>query len=223
MKISDQTFGVIKNLKHAAYSKLETVINSYECARICIEENIPGCFIECGVAAGSQIGAMMLAAREKGQEREFYLYDSFCGIPLAGPKDNQQPGIGPIRHDVNVPERKLLVSSGITVHDENSVKNNLKMWGLGLAGTCFIKGWFQDTVPKNNHGPIAVLRLDGDLYSSTKICLDYLYKKVVPGGFVIIDDYALLGCKTAVDEFMGTDKFNYNVVTGTNKVIWWRK
>ena len=108
------------------------------------------------------------------------------------------------------------------MHGEDGVKNNLINWGLTLAGTCFVKGWFQDTVPKNNHGPIAILRLDGDLYASTKICLEHLYKKVVPGGFIIIDDYGLAGCKKAVDEFMGTDQFKYNVVKNTQKVIWWR-
>jgi hypothetical protein len=50
------------------------------------------------------------------------------------------------------------------------------------------------------------LRLDGDLYESTEICLKYLYPKVSVGGVVIIDDYALDGAKMAV-----CDYFNDNV------------
>jgi O-methyltransferase len=47
------------------------------------------------------------------------------------------------------------------------------------------------------------LRLDGDWYASTKICLDHLYDKVLKGGFIIVDDYgAYEGCKKAVDEFL---------------------
>ena len=65
-------------------------------------------------------------------------------------------------------------------------------------------GWFQDTVPlASDVGPIAILRLDGDWYDSTIVCLRHLYDKVVPGGFVIVDDYgAYEGCRKAVDEFV---------------------
>lgn len=66
-------------------------------------------------------------------------------------------------------------------------------------------GWFQDTVPAVHQdiGPIAILRLDGDWYASTKVCLEYLFDKVVSGGVVVIDDYGTYeGCRRAVDEFM---------------------
>ena len=67
------------------------------------------------------------------------------------------------------------------------------------------KGWFQNTLPiaKNEIGPITLLRLDGDWYESTKVCLENLYDKVIPGGYIIIDDYGHHeGCKIAVDEFL---------------------
>ena len=49
---------------------------------------------------------------------------------------------------------------------------------------------------------IAVLHLDGDLYTSTKEVLDALYDKVSPGGHVLVDDYyTWKGCRAAVDEF----------------------
>lgn len=50
---------------------------------------------------------------------------------------------------------------------------------------------------------IAILRLDGDWYASTQICLEHLYDLVVPSGFVIVDDYGTYdGCRKAVDEFI---------------------
>jgi hypothetical protein len=48
---------------------------------------------------------------------------------------------------------------------------------------------------------LAVLRLDGDMYSSTIDALTALYDKVSPGGFVIIDDYSLPTCREAVHDF----------------------
>jgi (2Fe-2S) ferredoxin len=66
-----------------------------------------------------------------------------------------------------------------------------------------VKGLFQDTVPRCDVGPIAVLHLDGDWYESVKVCLDHLYDRVSPGGVIQIDDYGHWeGARKAVDEFM---------------------
>jgi len=78
-----------------------------------------------------------------------------------------------------------------------------------------VKGWFQDTLPeyKDRMGAVALLRLDGDWYESTKCCLENLYDNVVPGGYVIIDDYgALTGCKEAVDDFLNERNINVELI-----------
>ena len=65
------------------------------------------------------------------------------------------------------------------------------------------EGWFQDTLPQaiKEIDRIAILRLDGDYYESTKVCLEYLYPKVVRGGAVIVDDWCLKGCREACEEY----------------------
>jgi hypothetical protein len=68
-------------------------------------------------------------------------------------------------------------------------------------------GWFQATVPAAapSLGPIALLRLDGDWYESTAVCLRHLYPLVPPGGVVVIDDYGHWeGARRAVDEFVAS-------------------
>ena len=60
-----------------------------------------------------------------------------------------------------------------------------------------------ETEPGADIGPIAALRLDGDLYASTKVCVDVLVPKVSKGGWVIVDDYHLSGCRQAVTEALG--------------------
>jgi O-methyltransferase len=77
--------------------------------------------------------------------------------------------------------------------------------GYAPVNVHFHIGWFKDVVfdaaPKV--GPIALLRLDGDWYESTKTCLEAFYDNVVKGGIVIFDDYLVYdGCKKAVDEFL---------------------
>ena len=78
---------------------------------------------------------------------------------------------------------------------------------LGLASyTEFVKGWFDQTLPTNRDriGPIALLRIDCDWYSSVMCCLDNLYDQVADRGFVVLDDYYTWdGCAIAVHEFLG--------------------
>ncbi len=86
-----------------------------------------------------------------------------------------------------------------------------------------IKGWLQDTLPMTIIGDIAVLRLDGDWYESTKCCLENLYDNVVSGGSIIIDDYQLKGCKLAVHEFVLDRKVDVNMTFDANGRAYWRK
>ena len=77
----------------------------------------------------------------------------------------------------------------------------------GRINVIIVKGWFQDTLILNQIriGPIALLRIDGDWYESTKVCLECLFDNVANGGYVIIDDYGFFpGCRKAVDEFLAS-------------------
>ena len=76
---------------------------------------------------------------------------------------------------------------------------------LGIERNAYIiEGWFQQTVPliRHNIGKIALLRIDADLYESTKYCLEELYNQVSPNGFIILDDYLKWGgSRKALYEF----------------------
>jgi len=210
-----------------AYSSKQTVYNSYLLAQECIQNDIAGDFVECGVAAGAQVAAMAYASQKYNAKRAIYLFDSFEGIPLAGLEDDQQPGIvGEITHDRNVAPEKLLVSSGITVWSLEKVINNIHNWGLHTETILACKGWFEHTLPQvaDMISKISILRLDGDLYSSTQVCLEYLYPKVSKGGYIIIDDYALAGCKKAVDQYIQLHNLNPTIipVEGGNGPVYWQ-
>lgn len=65
----------------------------------------------------------------------------------------------------------------------------------------FVEGWFEETLPTLPARELALIRIDGDMYGSTLQALDALYPKLSPGGFCIVDDYGLAGCRRAVDDF----------------------
>ena len=92
--------------------------------------------------------------------------------------------------------------------------------------TFLVKGWFQDTVPQHaaSVGEIAVLRLDGDWYESTKIPLDHFYDSVAPGGVVIVDDYGTcFGSKKAVDEFRRERNLTSPLIADGRGGVWFEK
>jgi hypothetical protein len=67
-----------------------------------------------------------------------------------------------------------------------------------------LKGLFSETLPKhrNEIGPIALLHMDGDWYSSTMDILVNLYDDLSPRAPVQVDDYVFWeGCRRAIDEF----------------------
>ena len=65
---------------------------------------------------------------------------------------------------------------------------------------------------------IALLRLDTDFYSSTRVELEVLWPRLVPGGLLIVDDYYFWhGARKAVDEWL--DAHDAHVAPGEPK---WR-
>lgn len=185
-----------------AYSTLETIYNTYDMTQRVLDSKINGSIVECGVAMGAQIATAHRCCLDKNNRRKIYAFDSYEGIPIACENDDQQPGIGDIKEHVKYTDkRELLKSSGITVCPLENVKSLIKRWfPLTYSDFNFVKGWFQDTVINFNE-PIALLRLDGDLYESTKVCLENLFPLLQPNGILIIDDWALTGCQKACMEY----------------------
>ena len=191
-------------ISSVCYSSIETQYNSFELGYDSEANNIDGDIVECGVAAGGNFAFMMLGClyANPSTNRTFWGYDSFIGIQLAGSKDTEQAGIGAITHDTNVPSDQLLVSSGITVHSEQEVVNNLKKWGLyDKVKIKLVSGWVQKSMPEDSPESIAILRLDMDIYDPTIFVLRMLYDRISTGGVIIIDDWALEGVRVAVQEF----------------------
>lgn len=192
-----------------ACSTHQGVQHTYLAARDIIQRGVPGAFVECGVAYGAMVCAMAEAERNGNQlitatpkhARLIHLFDSFQGIPMAGPNDHDQPGIGKFVVDQNLPLRERLVSSGVSSSSVENVRRNLSAHGFGGDSFQYHVGWFQDTLPTAEIGKIAMLRLDGDLYESTEVCLEYLFGLMSPGGCILLDDWPLAGSRKAWQEF----------------------
>jgi O-methyltransferase len=173
-----------------------------------VRQGIEGCLVECGVAEGG-CSALMATVAKGDCNRTTWLFDSFEGLP--DPTDEDFGGSNRKTTGDNI--RPLERGSCLGTVDR--VKNVLfRRFGLSRAKVQLVQGWFQDTLPeyRDKLGPIAMLRIDGDWYESTKCCLDNLYDRLVPGGYCIADDYGTFyGCRKAVDEFLQTRKLRVRV------------
>lgn len=165
-------------------------------------EQIAGALVECGVLFGGSAGMMALAhmASTKPPCRPLHLFDTFASQPVS-PTEEDGPGAPAIA------QRWVQESSKNSKSKIAEITQDLILKQIGYPHDLLRLhvGLFQETLPKDfrSIGPIALLRLDGDWYESTKVCLDHLYSSVVSGGFVVIDDYGQFsGCRKAVEEFL---------------------
>jgi O-methyltransferase len=172
---------------------------TYDLARVVLARGIPGDFVECGVFAGASCAIMaraildhygegfVLASAKDGIVHRVHLFDSFDGIPTPGPHDDPS--------QVRAGEAKCSLAN---------VKANMRKWGIPDELLVYHQGDFRTTVPiavsAATVQQIAFLRLDGDLYESTRVCMQHLYPLVSKGGYVICDDYDLHGCRYALQE-----------------------
>jgi len=171
--------------------------NAFEVTAMVEQKKINGALVECGIAEGGTAAMMALTNKALGEiTRPKWFFDSYEGLPEPTPEDYEGGKTG---HFI----RPLPKGACLGTIEQVS-KLMFETLGFPKEEIHLVKGWFQDTVPKDREkiGPIAVLRLDGDWYESTKIPLENLFDQVTPGGYIIIDDYATcFGSKKAIEEF----------------------
>ena len=194
----------------------------WDSSKLVLEGNVPGCFVECGVWKGGSSAIMALAIRNARQERHLHLFDSFEGLPEPTEKDGEYAAVYSGGHNQGKLATINQCQAGL---DEvrNLMLNKIKT-DQNLVH--FHVGWFQNTIPAaaNQLGPIALLRLDGDWYDSTKVCLQHLYPHLSAGGIIILDDYFCWeGCRKATDEYRSQNQITCPIRRIDQDAGFWQK
>ena len=160
-----------------------------ESVRIVIDEAVPGDLVECGVWRGGATILMRGALHAHGDKtRKVWVCDSFEGLP-----------------SVDFDYEKQIFGNDLdwVAVSEEAVRRNFAAYGLLDSRVKFVKGWFSESLHKAPIEKIALLRLDGDYYTSTFDILTALYDKISPGGFIIVDDYYAVGtCAEAIHAYL---------------------
>lgn len=181
---------------HGGLDRFTTMLARYELFKHVIE--VPGDIVECGVYRGSGLAywAKLLQIFCPLSKRKVVGFDTFQGYPseLTAP------------HDRRTAERLMSKQGRYQNITSDSLSDLMGLLGLSrrtelIVGDAGVT--IEEYVRQNPGFRIALLNLDFDTYDATRSALEHLYRLIVPGGVVIMDEYAIRGWgeSDAVDEF----------------------
>jgi len=145
---------------------------------------LPGEIWECGVYKGGTAAMLAeLAARNGGNRLR--LFDTFAGMPETDPRQD--------RHKAGDFSDTSLQSVQRTVGHPDI--------------TTFHEGYIPDTFVGLEDSRISFAHVDVDIYQSVLDCCRFIYPRLLPGGFMVFDDYGALSCsgaKVAIEEYFSS-------------------
>ena len=185
------------------------LLNLFEKAKDVLQKNVPGNFVECGVAAGGSSALLgALIGKYDCQNRHCYSFDTFCGMPNPSNKDR-----------INGKDAKSTYwGKGTCAAPLESLHEACrKVEAESYVSP--IQGLFQKTLPENldKIGKIAFLHIDCDWYESTVCVLENLFPLLSSGAKVILDDYDYWdGVQKAYSEYCSSYGLNYPIKANTD-------
>ena len=199
---------------------LERLDNLRFCIETALSDGVPGDIIETGVwRGGAMIFARGILKAHAVTDRTVWVADSFEGLP--NPDAERFPNEA--KAHAGVVMSKVFGHFAASLED---VQRNFSAYGLLDDRVRFLKGWFKDTLPGAPIERLAVMRLDGDYYESTRDALVHLYPRLTPGGFVIIDDFGedtWTYCRKAVDEYRTEHRIDDPIIKVDSRCWYWRR
>lgn len=143
--------------------------------------SLDGDFAEAGTYTG--LTAYMLCRR--ADDRPVHLFDSWEGLSEPAAADG------------------IYWSGGDLASSENTARRSL----AAFPSAHFHKGWIPERFHEVADRRFAIVHIDVDLYEPTRDSLAFFYDRIVPGGYLVCDDYGFTnnpGARQAVDEFFAT-------------------
>jgi len=178
------------------------------CITDVIKRNVPGDVLEAGVWRGGMTIFMRGVLKVMGErQRRVWVVDSFEGLP-----------------DPEASFDSFGWMKGAMAVSLDQVRSSFARYGLLDEQVVFLKGFFNDTLQDAGISALSVLRVDADLYESTRDVLNHLYPKLSAGGYAIFDDYQnLKDCQRAIDEYRLQYRIEDPIVKIDKRAVYWVK
>ena len=130
-------------------------------------------------------------------ERKLWLFDSFEGLPAPSKEDKLIYDIFKLGHDGEI--------QGTMASAEREVLDKLTSINFSAERIKIKKGWMKDAVNSADlPAQVAFAYVDFDFYDPIKDALEFLDRRMQPGGRIVVDDYGYFseGAQLAVDQFV---------------------
>lgn len=175
-------------------NRIAKLLAQYEIYKMIVD--LPGDVFEFGVYKGASLVrlASFRALLESEYSRTIYGFDAFGKFPEEGLS---------LKTDVQFISRfEGNGGYGLSIEETSEIFRR-----KGIGNINLVEGNVFETVPRfieqHPNVRIAMLHLDMDVKEPTEFCLSTLFDRIVPGGVIMIDDYAAVeGATSAVDEFV---------------------
>ena len=191
---------------------LRRLQNIQELLEDVIEKHIEGDVVETGVwRGGASIFMRAILKVNNINDKIVWLCDSFEGLPK--PEPDKYPADSGDKH----------YTYDFLSVSQKTVEDNFIKYDLLDEQVRFVKGYFEDTLWDIPAEKFCLLRLDGDMYSSTIISLEALYPRLSQGGYVVIDDFGLAPCAEAVNDFRKANNINSEIIDVDGSGAYWCK
>jgi len=148
---------------------------------------LSGSWLECGVYKGGTAMILSKVIQAEKLNIVLHLFDTFQGMPET--------------------------DSHLDLHREgdfkdtnfHEVKERIRSVALSSSDQIFFHpGFIPHTFEKCGIDKISFAHIDVDIYRSVLDCCEFIYPRLVQGGFLLFDDYGFSSCpgaRKAVDEF----------------------
>ena len=146
---------------------------------------LDGDFVECGVNRGFLSSAIMEYLDWDCLAKTFYLLDTFSGLDLAHLSQEDLDAGGIERNQEHL-------QTGFYVQSVDDVRSNFSQW----KNVRMIRGPVPDTLNQVQSEKIAYLHLDMNCAAPEVAAFNLLWDRLVPGAFVLMDDFAFLGAES---------------------------
>ncbi len=188
-----------KDIKYFQQISLTSDINLWsinQCLKYIKRNEVQGDIVECGIYNGNTLSYIGKISENLKLNRKIWGYDTFDGFIENSFSDKDR--------DFKTGKKTKFKKENISFSKEEVMKNILINDKINQDKYVLIKGDILKTLDENKNLPekISFLRLDTDIYKTTKKQLEILYPRLSNGGILHIDDYGWApGVKFAVDEY----------------------
>lgn len=191
--------------------------------------HLEGDIVEAGVFQGKSLLATALMLKELGSDKKVYGFDSFQGFPPIYHDNDDFSRFDDLRVSREITEdhfldvklnldwNRQLSGSPVTPSSISGSGNfsktsrelvEKKIEILGLDNVVLVDGPFDQTMPEAvSPEKIMCMLMDCDLYHSYVTAFEFVWPKLVQGGFVYLDEYYSLkfpGARIATNEFVAS-------------------